>query len=211
MEHIMKLVATNHERRVIMKSIKTFFISLLCTICVIGASSPITYAYDNSVSTIHIDGSNETIQIIEDDNYRNVNIINNDTKEVQTLSYDKKTQILTSSITGNSINLSSNSSAARSVSSKETQYISYASIKKVAGNVATIANVTAAILTYSGAGAIGGAASIVAGTADFINHFTPSTKHGIKLSIKVTKYYRTRAGHRAVYKIKRDITGASKY
>ena len=176
----MKLVATNYERRVIMKSIKTYFISLLCTICIIGASSPITYAYDNSVSTIHIDGSNETIQIVEDDNYRNVNIINNDTKEVQTLSYDKKTQILTSSITGNSIDLSSNSSAA--------------------------------ILTYSGAAAIGEAAGIVGATADLINHFTsPSTKHGIKLSIKVTKYYRTRAGHRAVYKIKRDITGASKY
>ena len=63
-----------------MNSIKTYFISLLCTICIIGASSPITYAYDNSVSTIHIDGSNETIQIVEDDNYRNVNIINNDTK-----------------------------------------------------------------------------------------------------------------------------------
>ena len=208
----MKLVSTNYERRFIIKSIKTYFISLLCTICIIGASSPITYAYDNSVSTIHIDGSNETIQIVEDDNYRNVNIINNDTKEVQTLSYDKKTQILTSSITGNSIDLSSNSSAARSVSSKETKYISYASIKKVAGNVATIANVTAAILTYSGAAAIGEAAGIVGATADLINHFTsPSTKHGIKLSIKVTKYYRTRAGHRAVYKIKRDITGASKY
>ena len=195
-----------------MKSIKTFFISLLCAICVISASSPITYAYDNSVSTIHIDGSNETIQIIEDDNYRNVNIINNDTKKVQTLSYDKKTQILTSSITGNSIDLSSNSSAARSVSSKETQYISYASIKKVVGTVATVANVTGAILSYSGASRIGAAATIVGAIASGINDsISPSTKHGIKLSITVTKYYRTRAGHRAVYKIKRDITGASKY
>ena len=195
-----------------MKSIKTFFISLLCAICVIGASSPITYAYDNNVSTIHIDGSNETIQIIEDDNYRNVNIINNDTKEVQTLSYDKKTQILTSSITGNSIDLSSNSSTARSVSSKETQYISYASIKKVVGTVATVANVTGAILSYSGADSIGKAASAVGTIVSKINDsISPSTKHGIKLSITVTKYYRTRAGHRAVYKIKRDITGASKY
>ena len=45
-------------------------------ICVIDASSPIANEYDNSVSTIHFDGSNETIQIVEDDNYRNVNIIN---------------------------------------------------------------------------------------------------------------------------------------
>ena len=195
-----------------MKSIKTFFISLLCTICVIGASFPNTYAYDNSVSTIHIDGSNETIQIIEDDNYRNVNIINDDTKEVQTLSYDKKTQIITSSITGNSIDLSSNSSAARSVSSKETQYISYASIKKVVGTVATVANVTGAILSCSGASRIDAAASAVGTVVSIINDsISPSTKHGIKLSITVTKYYRTRAGHRAVYKIKRDITGASKY
>ena len=195
-----------------MKSIKTFFISLLCTICVIGASSPITYAYDNNVSTFHIDGSKETIQIIEDDNYRNVNIINDDTKEVQTLSYDKKTQIITSSITGNSIDLSSNSSAARSVSSKETQYISYASIKKVVGTVATVANVTGAILSCSGASRIGAAASAVGTVVSIINDsISPSTKHGIKLSITVTKYYRTRAGHRAVYKIKRDITGASKY
>ena len=195
-----------------MKSIKTFLISLLCTICVIGASSPITYAYDNNVSTFHIDGSKETIQIIEDDNYRNVNIINDDTKEVQTLSYDKKTQIITSSITGNSIDLSSNSSAARSVSSKETQYISYASIKKVVGTVATVANVTGAILSCSGASRIDAAASAVGTVVSIINDsISPSTKHGIKLSITVTKYYRTRAGHRAVYKIKRDITGASKY
>ena len=195
-----------------MKSIKTFFISLLCSICVIGASSPIANAYDNSVSTIHIDGSNETIQIVEDDNYRNVNIINDDTKEVQTLSYDKKTQILTSSITGNSVDLSSNSAVTRSVSSKETQYISYASIKKVVGTVATVANVTGAILIYSGAESIGEAARLVGTIADQINgSISSSTKHGIKLSITVTKYYRTRAGHRAVYKITKSITGASKY
>ena len=195
-----------------MKNIKTFFISFLCSICVIGASSPIANAYDNSVSTIHIDGSNETIQIVEDDNYRNVNIINDDTKEVQTLSYDKKTQILTSSITGNSVDLSSNSAVTRSVSSKETQYISYASIKKVVGTVATVANVTGAILSCSGASRIGGAASAVGTIVGIINDsISSSTKHGIKLSITVTKYYRTRAGHRAVYKITKSITGASKY
>ena len=195
-----------------MKKIKIFFIFLLCSICVIGASSPIANAYDNSVSTIHFDRSNETIQIVEDDNYRNVNIINNDTKEIQTFSYDKKTQILTSSITGNSIDLSSNSSPARSVSSKETQYISYASIKKVVGTVATVANVTGAILSLSGAASIGGAASAIGTIVSAINDsISPSTKHGIKLSITVTKYYRTRAGHRAVYKITKSITGARKY
>lgn len=195
-----------------MKNIKTFFISLLCSICVIGAGSPIANAYDNSMSTIHLDGSNETIQIVEDDNYRNVNIINNDTKEVQTLSYDKKTQILTSSITGNSIDLSNNSSAARSVSSKETQYISYASIKKVVGTFATVANVTGAILSLSGAATIGGAASAIGTIVGAINNsISASTKHGIKLSITVTKYYRTRAGHRAVYKITKSITRAVKY
>ena len=195
-----------------MKKIKIFFISLLCSICVIGASFPIANAYDSSVSTIHFDESNETIQIVEDDNYRNVNIINNDTKEIQTFSYDKKTQILTSSITGNSIDLSSNSSPARSVSSKETQYISYASIKKVVGTVATVANVTGAILSLSGAASIGGAASAIGTIVSAINDsISPSTKHGIKLSITVTKYYRTRAGHRAVYKITKSITGARKY
>lgn len=197
-----------------MKSIKTFFISLLCTICVIGASFPNTYAYDNSVSTFHIDGSKETIQIIEDDNYRNVNIINDDTKEVQTLSYDKKTQILTSSITGNSIDLSSNSSAARSVSSKETQYISYASIKKVVGTVATITNVTAAIISLiPGCSKIGNAANKINSVVNALNSAISanSSKHGIKLSINVTKYYRTRAGHRAVYKISRSIAGGTIY
>lgn len=195
-----------------MKNIKTFFISLLCSICVIGASSPIANAYDNNMSTIHLDESNETIQIVEDDNYRNVNIINNDTKEVQTLSYNKKTQILTSSITGNSIDLSNNSSAARSVSSKETKYISYASIKKVVGTFATVASVTGAILSCTGAASIGAASSAVGTIVGIINNsISPSTKHGIKLSITVTKYYRTRAGHRAVYKITKSITRAVKY
>ena len=197
-----------------MKNIKTFFISFLCSICVIGASSPIANAYDNSVSTIHIDGSNETIQIVEDDNYRNVNIINDDTKEVQTLSYDKKTQILTSSITGNSVDLSSNSAVTRSVSSKETQYISYASIKKVVGTVATVTNVTAAIISLiPGCSKIGKAANKINSVVNALNSAISaySSKHGIKLSINVTKYYRTRLGHREVYKTSKSITGGTIY
>ena len=35
--------------------------------------------------------------------------------------------------------------------------------------------------------------------------------NGIKLSINVTKYYRTRLGHREVYRISKSITGGVIY
>ena len=101
----------------------------------------------------------------------------------------------------------------RSVTSYETKKISYAQIKKIVGGVASTTAVIGAILYFvPGAESIGGAASAIGTIVEVLSSGIPaSNDHGIKLKIKVTKYYRGTTGNKHVYKRVYSIVGGSIY
>lgn len=163
----------------------------------------------------------ELVTINEKNGIRTITITNSSTDKSDYIIYNQNTNTVYSSLTGQTINLNENPDldpnsytiSPRSVSSYETKYISYAQIKSIVGGAASTASVIGAILYFvPGAQGIGGAIGAISTIVGTINsNVSASNSHGIKLTIKVTKYYRTRLGHRNVYKITRSITSYGLY
>lgn len=176
---------------------------------------------DNGKYTIQSETEKGNITVTESNGIRTVTMTDSNSSKVEKIIYNQNQKTLYSSLTGETIDLTNdegikdenNSASARSISSYETKYISYATIKKIVGNVATAVSVTGAILSLiPQTKAIGGAASCIATIVKTLNTITPaSSKHGIKLKIKVTKYYRTRAGQRRLYKTTKTIESGTLY
>ena len=174
-------------------------------------------------NTIGIQSSDEqgVVSVTEDETERIITIIDSDTGTTNYIKYDKNANTVYSSLTGETIDLTTEkdyqpdteSPSARSVTSYETKKISYAQIKRIVGNVATAASVIGAILFFvPSAQSIGGALSAVGTIVDFLKSGLPaSSSHGIKLKIKVTRYYRGTSKNKHVYKIIRSIVGGSIY
>lgn len=164
------------------------------------------------------------VSVEENDSYKLVTIKNSRSDKTEFIREDKINNKVYSSITGETIDLNSNSGfeaspesvltiKERSDTSYETKYISYASIKRIVGNAASKGAVIGAILFFiPWAQQIGGAIGSISTIVAYLNsHVSPSSNHGIKLKIKVTKHYRTRLGKRRLYKTDRSIVSASTY
>jgi hypothetical protein len=161
------------------------------------------------------------ISVDENDDYKTVTITDPETGTVDYIQYNKNENTIYSSITGETVVLDSQpepaegppSNARKAKTSTETKYISYAQIKALVGNTANASNVIEAILSLiPNTSNIGAAVSCIGVILQEINKNIPASKnHGIKLTIKVTKYYRTRMGRRQVYKVVREIVGAVTY
>lgn len=150
-----------------------------------------------------------------------VTIVDSITGETNYIKYDTIKNTVYSSFTGETIDLTENPeyqpqegiSSARSVTSYETKYVSYAQIKKIVGGAASTTAVIGAILFFvPGAQSIGGAASAVGTIVGELSKGIPaSNNHGIKLKIKVVKYYRGTTSNKHVYKKAYSIVGGSIY
>lgn len=179
---------------------------------------------DENTLNVENSDSTDTITVNETDEVREIAITNSTTGKNDYIIYNKVNNTVYSSMVDKTINLNENpelspdSSAkstrtARSVSSYQTKYISYAQIKSIVGSGATAAGVIGAILYFvPGAQGIGGAMGAISTIVGGINSgVRASSKHGIKLKIKVTKYYRTRLGRKNVYRINRSISSYQFY
>lgn len=161
------------------------------------------------------------ITVTENENERLITMIDSITGDTNYIKYDKINNTVYSSFIGETIDLNENPEyqpkedtvSARSVTSYETKKISYAQIKKIVGGVATTAAVIGAILYFvPGAQSIGGAASSIGTIVQVLSSgISASSNHGIKLKIKVTKYYRGTTGNKHVYKKVYSIVQGSIY
>lgn len=161
------------------------------------------------------------ITVTENENERLITMIDSITGDTNYIKYDKINNTVYSSFTGETIDLNENpeyqpeeeTASTRSVTSYETKKISYAQIKKIVGGVASTTAVIGAILYFvPGAESIGGAASAIGTIVEVLSSGIPaSNDHGIKLKIKVTKYYRGTTGNKHVYKRVYSIVGGSIY
>ena len=171
---------------------------------------------DTSV-LVESQGSSELVTVAEDDNTRTVTIKNLETGKENYLKYDKLSNTIYSSITGKTVDISNHGNKGgitlKSESSYSTEYISYAEIRDTIGTTATVAGVVGLILTKVPgaqiAGGITGTISTIVGGGTLL--IPNDSSHGLKLSIKTVKYYRTRMGRRQVYKISHQITSVRTY
>ena len=176
---------------------------------------------DDNTFLVNEADSKNWVTVNEADGIRTINILNSETGMTDYIQYDQNANTVYSSFTGETIDLSEHPELSpeasfysdRSESSYETKYISYAQIKSIVGGAASVAGVIGAILFFvPGAQGIGGGASAISTIVGTINsQVDASSNHGIRLKIKVTKYYRTRMGRRQVYKTTRTIESASLY
>lgn len=194
-----------------------------CKIAPLNNSSIIESVDDNSI-LVKENGKTKKITVSDENGIRTITILDTDTKKSDYIHYNQNTNIAYSSLTDETIDLNKDEELMspstftgtpirKSVSNYETKKISYAQIKKIVGNAATTASVIGAILCLvPGTESIGGAISAVSTIVSTLNSSTKaSSKHGIKLKIKITKYYRTRAGRRQVYKTTKSIVSGSTY
>lgn len=179
---------------------------------------------DENTLNVENSDSTDTITVNETDEIRTITITNSSTGENNRIIYNKIDNTVYSSMVDKTIDLNKNpelspdtsaqpTRTTRSVTNYETKYISYAQIKSIVGSGATAAGVIGAILYFvPGAQGIGGAVGAVSTIVGGINSsVNASSKHGIKLKIKVTKFYRTRLGKKQVYRISRSISSYQLY
>lgn len=184
----------------------------------VQSTAQIAQVDDNTLRVTDADGES-LVTVNETDGVRTITIVDSDTGKTDYIQYDEKSNTVYSSFTGETIDLSNHAELSpkdsfysdRSESSYETNI--FLMLKSIIGTTATAVAVIGAILYFvPGAQSIGGAASAVGTIVGAISQtVSPSNSHGIKLTIKVTKYYRTRMGRRQVYKITRAITAGTLY
>lgn len=161
--------------------------------------------------------SEEIITVNETSKAKTITISNSKTGEKNYILYDKNANTVYSSMTGKTINLDKHQDLSpnaptispRSISNYETKYISYAQIQSMIGGTASTAAVIGAVLYFiPGAQGIGAAMSSISTIVSTLNNTgSASNSHGIKLTIKVTKYYR----RKHVFRITRSITSCGFY
>lgn len=151
---------------------------------------------------------------------RTVTVTNVETGHVDKIVYDINESTVYSTYTHETTLLSEElalqpeeqvGSAARSRTTRSTKRISYAQIKSAAGTITSAATLVAAILAFvPGATMAVNVSSFVAAVANAVNNTaSPSTSHGVKVTITTTKYYRN--GNHVPYRTVKQITGASLY
>lgn len=175
---------------------------------------------DESTLEVKEENSVNIITIEEKDNKKTVTIKNRDTGKEEYFIYNKATGEMYSSITKETVNLNDdeqkNEIAMYSVSSYKTYKYSDYTIKRVVGKTAAASEVLAFLLGKIKKPEVKAAARIlqqIAGLAVSGSElvFSDSKNHGLKVTVKITKYYRTRAGRRQVYKTTYLINSVKKY
>lgn len=167
---------------------------------------------DNALSVTSEDGTS-ILTVDENSAVRTVTITDSKTGHKEYMRFDKKANTLYSSITGETIKvkpISEMSDLYKSQSSYSTQYISYAQIQRMVGYGAKAAAVIGAIVSLTPAAEIGEAITRISDVVEAINSsIHASSNHGIRLTIKKTRYFRPRGT--TAYKTTYTIVGASRY
>lgn len=160
------------------------------------------------------------ISVEEADGIRTVTTVNRTTGATDTIVYDMNSATVYSSYTGETVELVGDLAVAeeepaaknaRSRTSYSTKNISYAQIKSVAGTITTVAALASALLAFvAGATMAANVAGLVSAVGNAVNNVaSPSTSHGVRVTISTTKYYRN--GNNIPYRTVKQITGAALY
>lgn len=96
-------------------------------------------------------------------------------------------------------------------SSNYSKYFSYREIREGCGNVFTVSGFVSFVASKLGVSQASIASDIISclGMTTFVIPDDPN--HGIRVDIKKTRYYRTRAGQRHIYRITTTVRGVHKY
>lgn len=161
---------------------------------------------------IFLEGENVTVISENVPSGRRVTVKHEDTGEEEYFEYNVLEDTLYSSVTGETTKYEKLDFAdTQSTSSTSTEYISWASIRSSVGASATAVGIGAMIAAKCGvpyASIVSDIATLVGGGSYAI---PDDPNHGIKLTIKTTKYYRTRMGRRQCYRKTHTVTGVSTY
>ncbi len=185
----------------------------VCFPCNVFAS----YTGNEFASGIVADESEGSISVQEDESTISAVFYDSNTKKMERIVRNKLTNSVYSSYTNQEVNLGmfvSNEISLQSVTSYETHYVSYAELRSIIGDNASVTGVAALILTlFPGvntvAGVVGMLATITGGAATM---FIPNdSNHGLIISTKVEKYYRGTTKNRHVYKKVTTIQSIKKY
>ena len=171
-----------------------------------------------NAGTIRVE-SESGVQLVRTENTatgRKVTIRDLNTGEEQYMLYDATSNTVYSSITGKTVQLEGqgNGIELQSTITHTTEYISYAKLRQLVGSSALVAQLAGAILAYfPGTAAIGRLTNLLSAAFGVGGNIVipDDSNHGIKLTIKVEKFYRTRGGRRNVWSTQKTITGVQRY
>lgn len=184
-------------------------------------------AESNSELVIEENGSNsaivknnnitEIITVIEDDTTVTVTILNENTGITESIVRNKVTNVVYSTITGKEVTVnvpSNNGISLLSVTDYETHYLSYAELRSIIGDNASVTGLASLILTLvpgvnTVANVVSMIATVVGGVATIA--IPNDSNHGFIVSTKVVKYYRGTTTNKHVYKRVTTILSIEKY
>lgn len=171
-----------------------------------------------NAGTIRVE-SESGVQLLQTENTatgRKVTIRDLNTGEEQYMLYDATSNTVYSSITGETVQLDGqrNGIELQSTITHTTEYISFAKLRQLVGGSASVAALAGAILAYfPGTAAVGKLTNLLSAAlgvgATMV--IPDDSRHGIKLTIKVEKFYRTRGGRRNVWSTQKTITAVQRY
>lgn len=171
-------------------------------------------------SSIHLEYDGRIDDIVIEDEYngiQTVRIQSEVTEEEGYFSYNAEEETFYSSYTGEEISLADELTVVGdevegSKVSYSYKYIPYSTIKRILGGSSVLSHIIAVIASLTGATTPGRVLSEISYALGKIQGTTAdSSSHGLRLTIKTTKYYRTRLGRKQVYKTTRMITAVSTY
>lgn len=162
-------------------------------------------------NTYHVTkgGKKEIIKIQETKKIRKVIVSDAKNKKKNSVIYDKKTKTVYSTYTKKKVKI--NDIELFSKTTYKYKYVSYATMRKIAGKVYTVGGLIAVIVACCATGTI--AAGVV--TAFFYatglldKKIPNSKKHGLRFTIKITKYYRRRS--KVPYRTTKTVVGIRRY
>lgn len=167
---------------------------------------------DNALSVTSPEGTS-ILSVDDNSAVRTVTITDLKTGHKEYMRFDKKANTLYSSKTGQTVQMPKIVEP-RSENSYRNYYISYAEIQNAVGDIANAATVIGGILAYTPALDIGAAISLISDIVSTMNNtLYASSHHGIRVTVKTTKYYRNRPGiHGHIpYHTSHTITSAGLY
>lgn len=193
-------------------------ISLPCTAFAAEANTELIIEENGSNSAIVKSGGvTEIITVVEDDTSVTVTILNENTGVTEQIIRNKATNVVYSTITGKKVTVdvpSNGDVSLQSVTVYETHYLSYAELRSIIGDNASVTGLASLILSLipgvnTVANVVGMIATVVGGVATIA--IPNDSNHGFVVSTKVVKYYRGTTTNKHVYKRVTTILSIEKY
>lgn len=193
-------------------------VSLPCTAFASEANTELVIEENGTNSAIvKSDGVTEIITVVEDDTSVTVTILNENTGVTEQIIRNKVTNVVYSTITGKKVTVdvpSDGDVSLQSVTVYETHYLSYAELRSIIGDNASVTGLASLILTLvpgvnTVANVVGMIATVVGGVATIA--IPNDSNHGLVVSTKVVKYYRGTTTNKHVYKKVTTILSIAKY